>query len=103
MLVINQLDSATFRPLEVFLNLPGFNQLKNFPFLKAAFTPPVSVENVSIVATCSALGSVIELTKPETSHLQKYLSDMKSLNGTISAEDITALASVINGSFKNCG
>ena len=41
------------RPLEAILNLPGFNQLQNLALLKAALTPPVSVESVGLVAASS--------------------------------------------------
>ena len=43
--------------MEAILNIPGFNQLRNLPLLKAALTPPVAVEHVGTVAAASA-GSI---------------------------------------------
>ena len=82
------------QPLETILTLPGFDKLKFIPCLRAALTPPVSVENVSLVAVHSTLGEARD-GNVVPGPLQKYFNDNNTLRGTISAEDITALARIL--------
>jgi uncharacterized protein YbjT (DUF2867 family) len=44
------------RPLEMLLQMPGFNNLVHLPGMRAALTPPVSVEDVGLVAAAAAAG-----------------------------------------------
>ena len=75
------------KPLETILSCPGFNQLKNVPFMKAIFTPPVSVESVGAVAVASAAGIPLqtEFTNVDTG----------AIYGIIPAEKITELNKLI--------
>ena len=77
------------KPLEAVLNCPGFNQLRNVPFMKAIFTPPVSVESVGAVAVASAAGIPLQTEFTNV--------DTKALHGIIPAEKITELNKLING------
>ena len=45
-------------PMELILNLPGFNKFKDLPGMKAIFTPPVGVETVAKAAALAATGKL---------------------------------------------
>ena len=76
------------KPLESILSCPGFNQLKNVPFMKAIFTPPVSVESVGAVAVASAAGLPMQTDFTD--------ADTGALHGIISAEKITELNKLLD-------
>jgi len=44
------------KPMELALNLPGLNKLKDLPGMNAIFTPPISVETVASAAALAAAG-----------------------------------------------
>ena len=75
------------------LTTPGLNELKRLPFMKAIFTPPVSVDFVGAVAAVSAAGIPIETSDARIVNLIN--KHTHTLHGIVSAETITQLAKLL--------
>jgi uncharacterized protein YbjT (DUF2867 family) len=72
------------KPMQVVLSMPGVKELQNLPGMKALLTPPVSVDDVGLVAAAAAVP-------------KDTLGE--DLNGIISADSITAWADKLRTSL----